>query len=530
MSLQLKTYTTRERNMYLTAMFGQNMMYNTINMFTNYFAKDVLFIPAMLLGVIMTIAQIWDAVNDPIMGTIVDRTRTKYGKCRPYLLFAPGAVFIATMLLFLCRPYDNSADASRWHNIMVVAWALVGYVLVDLAYTVGDIPLWGITALITEDEKHRQKLQAAARIVGSIGGGMAMMLFQPIALRLGQALGTAEKPSDHLASVLTAAMFLSVGFVTFQMAGIFVKEKIVPANKGKDIAGNFKMLWANEPYRQLLISGVLGSPKNLVGLVSVPLVTYYFASKDPGKALFYTAVFGGAMAIGTFPAQGLSHKLAARFSKKTLYQFSNLIEIPTNILLFALFLASVNINDGLANAAMIFPVFLTFVVKGFASGLFGVIQTNMIADAVDYEDYTNHQRPDGVFFSGLTFMAKLGNGVSTLIYQSLSALVGLSGLNIEILQDMINSGGVPRNLMRRGSQTVVHRALGGMLTGSQLFNFFAMMFFAITILPAAANLLAVLPMRKYALTDDKYAVMLEALQERRRVEGELAEDDGGVRV
>ena len=522
--MQLKTYTSRERNMYLTAMFGQNMMFNTINMFTNYFAKDVLFIPAMTLGVIMTIAQVWDAINDPIMGTIVDKTRTKYGKCRPYLIFAPGFVFVTSMLCFLCRPYDNFQGGLSGHNVMVVGWALLGYILVDLAYTTGDIPLWGITALITEDEKHRQKLQAAARIVGGIGGGMAMALFQPIALQLGRTLGSAEKPDDHRASVLVAFLFLAIGFVTFQMAGIFVKEKIVPANKGKSMAGNVKMLWANKPFRQLLVSGVLGSPRNLMGLVSVPLITYYFASKDPGKALFYTAVFGGAMAVGTFPAQGLAHKLTERFSKRSLYIFSNLVEVPTNILLFALFLGSANMRDGLTNVFLIVPVILTFVVKGFASGLFSVIQTNMIADAVDYEDYTNHQRPDGVFFSGLTFMAKLGNGVSTLIYQSLSALVGLSGLNIKILQDMIDTGGVPRDLMRRGSQTVVHRSMGGMLTGNQLYGFFAMMFFAVSILPAISNLLAVLPMRKYALPDDRYAEILEALQERRRVEGELAEE------
>ena len=154
--MQLKTYSKKERNMYLIAMFGQNMMYDTINMFTSYFVRDILFVPAMVVGVIMTIAQVWDAINDPIMGTIVDRTRTKLGKCRPYLLVAPGLVYIFTMLLFLCSPYRHGAGASGGHNVMVVAWALLGYMLIDLAYTMGDIPLWGLTALMTEDEKHRQ--------------------------------------------------------------------------------------------------------------------------------------------------------------------------------------------------------------------------------------------------------------------------------------------------------------------------------------------------------------------------------------
>ncbi|MCL2509296.1 MAG: MFS transporter [Oscillospiraceae bacterium] len=522
--MQLKTYSSKERNMYLTAMFGKDMMYNVINMFTNYFAKDVLFIPAMTVGVIMTIAQVWDAVNDPIMGTIVDKTRTKRGKCRPYLMISPALIYVFTMLLFLCRPYRHDAGALSGHNVMVVVWALVGYIFVDVSYTMGDIPLWGITALMTENEKHRQKLQALARVIGGIGGGISIALFQPIALQFGQWLGKDGLPNDRGGSLLTAFILLTVGAVTFQLAGLFVKEKIVPQNKGNSMTGNFKMLWENKPFRQILMSGILGSPRNLIGLVTVPLVTYYFASKDPAKALIYTAIFGIAIALGQFPVQTLSHKLLERYSKRNLYIFSNLIEVPANILLFLLFLASLGVRDGLTNPVMIVLVFLIFFVKGAASGLFYVLQANMIADAVDYEDYTNHQRPDGVFFSGLTFMAKIGNGVSNMIYQALSAMVGLSGMNIKILQNMIDTGGIPRDLMKRGSQTVVHRYMGGALTGNQLFKFFGMMIFAISILPAIACVLSSLPMRRYALPEDKYAEILGALQERRRLIGELAED------
>jgi len=519
----LKTFSNKERNMYLTAMFGQNMMYNTINMFTNYFARDILFIPAMTVGVIMTVAQVWDAINDPIMGTIVDKTRTKYGKCRPYLMAAPGLVYVFTMLLFLCSPYRHDAGAPAGHNTMVVLWALVGYILVDLAYTMGDIPLWGITALMTEDDKQRQKLQALARVIGGIGGGIAMALFQPIALAFGKMLGKGGLPDDRKGSLLTVFILLTVGVITFQLAGVFVKEKIVPANKGKDVLGNFKLLWNNKPFRQIMLSGILGSPKNLIGLVTVPLVTYYFASKDPGQALLYTAIFGIAMALGQFPVQTLSHKLLERHSKRSLLIFSSLVEVPANVLLFALFMASQNVRGGLTHPLLIVCVFLIFLVKGAGSGLYYVLQANMIADAVDYEDYTNRQRPDGLFFSGMTFLAKISNGVSTLIYQSLSAAVGMSGVNIIILQNLLDTGGIPRDMMRRGSQTVVHRFQGGALTGHQLYGFFGMMFFAISIIPAIAGVLAALPVWKYALPEDRYQEMLEALQERRRLEGELAQ-------
>jgi len=517
--MQLKTYTPRERNMYLVAMFGQNMIFNVVPMFTNYFARDVLFIPAMTVGVIMTIAQVWDAVNDPIMGTIVDRTRGKYGKCRPYLMWAPAGVYVFTMLCFLCPPYRYGAGVTPWSNVGVIAWALGSYILFDLFYTAGDIPLWGITALMTEDEKHRQKLQANARIIGAIGGGSAMLLFQPIALAVGKQLG-----SDRLGVILTALGFTTLGFITFQMAGIFVREKIViKTEKKNSVKENFQMLWRNRPFRQLLVSGVLATPRNIVALVAIPLVTYYFASKDPGKALFYTALIGGGVFVGMLPAQLFAPKLMDRFGKQRLYWVCNLAELPVNLLVFALYLASLRVPGGLTSAGLLAVLMVLFLIKGAAMGLFIVLQTAMVSDAVDYEDHTNHVRPDGVFFSGLTFMAKIGNGLSTLLYQSLSALVGMSGVNLMILQNMLDSGKVPREVMARGSDVVVHRIAEGALTSGQIFNFFTMMFVAISVIPAIANVLALLPMRGYELSDAKTAEVLEALQARRREEGELAE-------
>ncbi|MCL2509364.1 MAG: MFS transporter [Oscillospiraceae bacterium] len=516
---QLKTYTSRERNMYLTAMFGQNMIFNVMSVFTNYFARDVLLIPAMTVGIIMTIAQVWDAVNDPIMGTIVDKTRTKYGKCRPYLMWTPGLIYLFIMLCFLAPPFQHGA-VSIWSNVGTIAWALGFYMLFDIAYTAGDIPLWGITLLMTEDEKHRQKLQSNARIVGAIGGGMAMLLFQPIALWVGPLVG-----SDRWGSVLVAFGFTTLGFITFQMAGIFVREKIVPVNKKNNMRGNLKMMWGNKPFRQVIASGVLGAPRGIVMLVAIPLVTYYFASKDPGKALLYTALLGGGVAIGMFPAQIMAPKLLSRFGKRNLYVFSCLVSVPFDVLMFVLYLASLNVKDGLTNPFMTALLFVLFLVKGVTLGLNIVLQTAMVADAVDYEDYVNDNRPDGVFFSGLTFVAKIGNGMSTLIYQSLSALVGLSGVNIMLLQGMLdNTDMIPRELMRRGSEAVVYSMESSALSSGQLYGFFTMMFFAISIIPAIANLLSVIPVWKYSLTGERYAEILDALQARRRERGELVED------
>lgn len=168
----LKTYTGKERNMYLTGLLGQNILYNVTNvLLVSYFLQNVLYIPAVIVSIIIAIARVWDAFNDPIMGTIVDKTRTKWGKCRPYLIFVPGIVMIISILCFVNVEYAGEAkDILEGTNLFCVIWAGFTYILWGMSYTAGDIPLWGITALMTEDEKHKQKLMSLARMAAGVGG------------------------------------------------------------------------------------------------------------------------------------------------------------------------------------------------------------------------------------------------------------------------------------------------------------------------------------------------------------------------
>ena len=92
MSNQTRTYTKKERNMYLTGMLGQNLIYNIVATGLYFYFQNVICLPAMALGWIFALARVWDAINDPMMGTIVDRTRTKWGKCRPYLIIFPAII------------------------------------------------------------------------------------------------------------------------------------------------------------------------------------------------------------------------------------------------------------------------------------------------------------------------------------------------------------------------------------------------------------------------------------------------------
>ena len=105
-----RTYTGKELGGYLVGMFGQNLIYNIVATGLYFYFQNVICLPAMALGWIMTIARIWDAINDPMMGTIVDKTKSKWGKCRPYLIIFPAIIGLVTILTFINGNYAVAAN------------------------------------------------------------------------------------------------------------------------------------------------------------------------------------------------------------------------------------------------------------------------------------------------------------------------------------------------------------------------------------------------------------------------------------
>ena len=169
--------------MYLVGMMGQNMIYNIIGTGLYFYFQSVIFIPAMAISIFMAVARVWDAINDPMMGTFVDRTNTKWGKCRPYLLFSPAVIMVITILTFCNGMYSSANTPGK--NALIVGWAAVSYILWGMCYTVGDIPLWGVTSRMTEVEKDRASILSFARIAAGLGGGVVLLALYLAAVRAG---------------------------------------------------------------------------------------------------------------------------------------------------------------------------------------------------------------------------------------------------------------------------------------------------------------------------------------------------------
>ena len=542
----LQTFGKKEQSMYLLGVAGQNIIYNIIGSALAYYLQFTLLIPAMAVSTIMAIARVWDAFNDPMMGTIVDRTRSKWGKCRPYLIYVPVPIMIITILCFVNFGfYDASETANVALNVLIVGWAAFTYILWGMTYTIGDIPLWGVTVLMTDDEKDRNKLLSLARIAGGVGAGVTMLAIQPFALAIADVisasigakmlgspeawealkqasavnsqlfaeglangvpyeqltyllevdptLAEATRQGEKWGFLIAAVVFAIVGTVLFQLTGPGIKERVAPSEEKHSLKENFKLMWTNKPFRQILISGVLGSPKNLLSLAAMPLITYYFASKDAFLALVYMALLGGGMFAGMFVAMAICPKLLTKFSKKDIYNYGNLAGIVPFLAIFFAYLID---PTGLASWYWVAIFFILFLVAGASQGVTSVLQSYMIADCVDYEEYHNGIRPDGVFFSGQTFIAKMQAGIATVLSGAFYAIWGFSDAAVDKVNNYISAGLIPREI-------------------PEFAPYMEVLFVIVSIPPAIGCILSVIPTWKYCLDDKEHARILSELNLRR---------------
>jgi sugar (glycoside-pentoside-hexuronide) transporter len=499
------TYTKKERNAFLIGLFGQNIMYNVVASCLMYYLQFTVLIPAMTVSVIFTVARIFDAINDPIMGTIVDRTRSRWGKCVPYLRIVPIPVMIISILCYVS--FGFYGDGSKGMDIFLSLWAAFSYILWGVTYTVGDIPLWGVTSLMTDSEKDRNNLLTAARVIAAIGGGAVMLSMQSMALGLGGVLTNSlhinAMVGEKYGFLITAAIISLIGTVTFLFAGFGVKEHVQVPPKKTNFKENLSIIVHNKPYMQLLISGVLGSTKTIIAIVAMTIVTYYYASKDAVMALVYMILLGGGFFLGQFLFMLLTPALNKKISKKNLYNWSNILSIVPYVLIFVAYIID---PHHLNNVGWLIACFFLFGICGGSNGITTVLQSQMIADCVNYEEYKSGRRPDALFFSGQTFLVKLQNGLATIFCGIAYTVVHFSDSRVAEVNAFITAGGIPR------------------LAG-EYSSFMMILFLIISIPPAIGCLLTIIPTWKYALDDKEHARILAELIERRKLAVVPQEED-----
>ncbi len=495
MEKNVVTYTKKERNMYLTGMFGQNMIYSIVATGVYYYFQNIICLPAVALGWIFTLARIWDAVNDPMMGAIVDKTKSKFGKCRSWLLFAPPVIGIITCLCFVNKSYSEAKLAGNSTSmILIVAWAAVTYILWGMSYTTGDVPLWSMISRMSEDEKDRSILISLSRIIATIGGAIITVAVVPVSQALNTALG--KSVTSQSGFIVIGISLTVVSTILFEFVGIGTKERVPSPSSTLSMKESFLLMWKCVPFRRLFISGILRSPFQLVMTVVMTLLSYYYCDGNlvnlftNFQTLLAVAISWGGLFIGMFVAMAISPVLIKKFDIKHLYNvFSGGSSIPF-ALVYVIYLSA---PTSLAKLGWASLLGICLLIAGAGIGMINVCQSVMISDCIDYEEYNNGFRPDGVFFSGQSFITKFATGIASIISAYAYAAVGYTDVNIEKMNATLENG----------ASFAVDYA-----------PYAKIMFFLLSIPSAIGMFIAIIPTLKYEITQKKHQEMLDELIKR----------------
>ena len=437
-----------------------------------------------------------------MMGTIVDKTRTKWGKCRPYLLFAPPVICIITCVAFLNGNYAAAKAAGHSTSmVLIVAWAAISYILWGMSYTVADIPLWGIISRMSEDEKDRSTLISLARIVASIAGGVVVISIVAVSQAVN---GMLKKAADAQAGfIIIGIAFTIVASILFQFAGIGAREKVPVSSETKTMKESFALMWNCKPFRRILISGILRSPMQLMMIVVMTLFAYYYCRGNLANAftspkiLLIIAIIGGGFFLGQFAAMGFSPALLKKFDSKKVYNMFGIISAVPMLLIYVVYKL-----DPTGLDKMYWVIILGILIFGAGAGLGGasVCQSVMISDCIDYEEYHHGFRPDGVFFSGQSFITKFQAGISSIISAYVYAAVGYTDVNISAMNAALENGAS---------------------FAADYPDYAKAMWLLISIPPAIGMAISIIPTIKYEIDRKSHEKMLAELVERHS-EGETA--------
>ena len=461
----------KETLLYGIANAGQCFGYNIIaGSYLSLFFTKVFGVPPAAVAAMMLFLGLWDTFNDPLMGTIVDKTRTRYGKLRPYLLIVPIPLGIATILLFAGPELlgDKVTDVAK------IIYMFVTYFFWELFYTLGDVPFWGMSAAISPSPSDRTRVISSARFISGILGGISTPILTVLMdLSNKGAIPLSLSQVFLLMSILSA----TYGMGLFSLAGFCTKERVVQTIKEPSILDGFKALIKNKPLLLIVIGNVLGAIGGIGGFFQA----YYYSEVVQMNSLTIIIYLPGTI-LG-FITYLLIPKVKEKFDNKQIIFLNGFVRLIVGIIVFLV---------GVKCFTNLWVVVPLLMVQNFLFSFFNtinmVIPTEMIGDTIDYMEWKTGERNEGVSFSVLTFVGKLTGSISSTIGNALLPVIGLSFVQVS------------------ATETMTVKAYD--YTDTLIWGMF-------TLAPAVLGLLPLIPYIWYDLTGDRLKQVRKEMAERR---------------
>lgn len=423
---------------------------------------------ATISGIIVA-CLIWDAINDPLMGIIIENCHFKVGKYKPWIFTGSILNALVIIALFSIRP-------TGW---AFVAFFGVFYLLWGMTYTMNDIAYWGMLPSLTSDAKERNTLVTLMSIFICVGQFSVAGIVPTIIA--GNAVNTYR----------IVALVVALCFIAFQMLTTFgVKERQHAAEKNTQklsLKDMFKIIGRND---QLVPAGIASLLFNigsgLLIMFGMNFFYFEFGYSTGGNLVFIFTVMYGLGTLLSQVAFPLFTKIASRQKLLTVFTIITIVS-------YLLFLS---IGYVLPKSAVIINIlgFLIF----FCQGLFNLILLVMLNNTIEYDEYKFHERHDSIISTVRSFSAKLSSAVNQGIVNLVLIVSGIYAISQKISALEVDAG-----IGTISSEQVLSQADGfiATATSSQLF----VLRLGITLIPIAALLIAWLLLnRKYKITEQEY--------------------------
>ena len=472
----------KEAIAYGVAGFGQNFICTIIGSYITIFMTDALLFGSIQEGGIfgalngatavaflMLGVRIFDAFNDPIMGSIVDRTRTKWGKCRPFLKWMAIPIAVMTIACFIPLP------AKTLSTFIIIA-AL--YTLWSVAYTIADVPYWGLSTCMTNDTVVRGNLLTITRLLCTLGAGLVTVgvpiITSAVTAKYRDEAGNVlpefiQANADTLKYTyfICAIVFTVLAVPMFFYGFKHTRERFTSTDAPPSLGHNLKLLFKNKELLLVVISGILGGAR-MVYTYTGGLYFAKYVLKDEGLYGLITlmVVPGGLVASILVPW------MSKKFTKKWAYIG---VHVLGALVMFAMYFIGYDAPWKLVVCA------IGLVLLGIPQGVNNIITYAMIGDTVDYLEWKTGERGEGICFAMQTLINKVGMAVG--------AFVGVMAFSWA----KINPEATPA-ITPEGEQT--------------LWN--------VLILAGALSMVGtIIPMLFYTITEKKQAQMVKEIAERK---------------
>ena len=488
--MEEKNYASKsEVRAYSIAALGQGLVYSCMSSYITDYYMNVLALDAMFVILLMLLARVWDAINDPLMGMIVDRHQTKRGRLRPYPIITAIPIAILTILMFLP---PLGFDVSERTKGMYVYVAVV-YVLWGMIYTSSDVPFWSMPNLMTPNPKERGRIISYGRTVGGVGSAVTVAL----PMIVGYFTAKSSNP-DVLKYAIMAISMSVIGMPLFSISSFKVKERISIPNATKrdpNEPSTLSRIFHCKPLMLVVISGILSFGRYMLQSAAPHVARYaglYIGSKPTTVEQYQSNISTVALviqicaAVGMFGTMLLMPKLFKKFEYKTLMISSCLGGFVASVI-------TLIVGWTTQNLLICIPF---MIISSIPLGVINVVSGAMVCDCLDYIEWKTGYRDTAVGSACQSFVNKLGNAFATVVIILMYMVV-----HIDVAA------------MNSKPEAIVETAMN--MGDPQRFAMFAL----VSIVPGISLLLTAIPMFFYDIVGEKKEKITVELAEMRKERG-----------